>query len=146
MAKVEAVLRIRDILVRIRIRGLEHCTNGSGYDSGSCYFRQWPSRQQQKFFFFLKWGTINRGGETATNFFSFFLSFLNFTFWRYIYIVFKIKSHKKVTKQYGMNQGFSRYFDWWSGCGSGSVSLTNGSGSGRPKTYGFYGSGSTTLG
>jgi hypothetical protein len=41
------VLRIRDILVRIRI-----WTNGSGSDtksgSGSCFFRQWPSRWQLK--------------------------------------------------------------------------------------------------
>ena len=35
-----AVLRIRDILVRIRIRGSVHLTNGSG--SGSWCFRQRP--------------------------------------------------------------------------------------------------------
>jgi hypothetical protein len=36
------VLRIRDILVRIRIRGFVPLTNGSGAGSGSgsCYFRQ----------------------------------------------------------------------------------------------------------
>ncbi len=36
--KVSTVLRIRDILVRIRIRGSVPLTNGSG--SGSWYFRQ----------------------------------------------------------------------------------------------------------
>ncbi len=45
------VFRIRDILVRIRIRILESVplTNGTG--SGSCSFRQWPSRRQKKIFF-----------------------------------------------------------------------------------------------
>ena len=62
-----AVFRIHDILVwiRIRIRGSMPLTNGSG----SCYFRHWPSRCQQK-----------------TNFFTQF--FLLVTFWRYIYIIF----------------------------------------------------------
>ncbi len=52
------VLRIRDILVRIRIRGSVPLTNGSG--SGSCCFRQWPSRWRWKLknilfaFYFLK--------------------------------------------------------------------------------------------
>ncbi len=47
-----AVLRIRDILVQIRTRGSLPLTNGSkfgsgtGTGSGSCYFRQWPSRRQ----------------------------------------------------------------------------------------------------
>jgi hypothetical protein len=44
----------------------------------------------------------------------------------------KLKSPKEVTKQYRRNQGFSYFF-----CllieGSGSILLTNGSGSGRPK-------------
>ncbi len=42
----EPVLRIHDILgwIRIRIRGSMPLTNGSG----SCYFRHWPSRCQQK--------------------------------------------------------------------------------------------------
>ncbi len=44
----QAVFRIHDILVwiRIRILGSMPLTNGSG--SGSCYFRHWPSRCQQK--------------------------------------------------------------------------------------------------
>ncbi len=46
-----ASLRIREILVRIRIRGSIPLTNGSGF--GSCYFRQWPSRRPQKNFFLL---------------------------------------------------------------------------------------------
>jgi hypothetical protein len=35
-----ALRRIRDILVRIRIRGSVPLTNGYGSGSGSCYFRQ----------------------------------------------------------------------------------------------------------
>ncbi len=38
------VLRIHDIFVWIRIRGSMRLTNGSG----SCYFRHWPARCQQK--------------------------------------------------------------------------------------------------
>jgi hypothetical protein len=45
----QPVLRIHEILVRIRIRGSIPLTNGSV--SGSCYFRQWPSRRQQKIIF-----------------------------------------------------------------------------------------------
>ncbi len=47
-SRQRAVLRIGT--VRIRIRGSTTLTNGSGCGSGSCYFRQWPSRCQQKFF------------------------------------------------------------------------------------------------
>ncbi len=47
-----AVFRIHDILVwiRIRIRGSMPLTDGSGFrfGSGSCYFRHWLSRRQQK--------------------------------------------------------------------------------------------------
>jgi hypothetical protein len=39
-----AWFRIHDILVWIRIRGYMPLANGSG----SCYFRHWPSRRQQK--------------------------------------------------------------------------------------------------
>ncbi len=71
---IPAVLRIHDILgwIRIRIRGPMHLTNGSGsgFGSGSCYFRQWPSRCQQK-----------------TNFLT--QVFLPITFWSYIYIIFQ---------------------------------------------------------
>ncbi len=62
-------------LVWIRIRGSMPLTNGSG----SCYFRHWPSRCQQK-----------------TNFLTQF--FLLITFGRYIYIIFKDKKSKRVTK------------------------------------------------
>jgi hypothetical protein len=44
---LNAVLRIHDILVWIRIRGSMPLTNGSG----SCYFHHWPSRRQQKIIF-----------------------------------------------------------------------------------------------
>ncbi len=43
-----AVLRIHDSVVWIRIRGSMPLTNGSGFGSGSCYFRHWLSRRQQK--------------------------------------------------------------------------------------------------
>ncbi len=48
-----AVLQIRDILVRIRIRGSVPLTNGSrsSSGSGSCSFRHWLSRRQQKYYF-----------------------------------------------------------------------------------------------
>ncbi len=87
-------------------------TNGSGSGSGSCCFRQWTSRRQQK-------------------------SFSAYYFWRYIYrrSFFKEKKVIKVTKQY-RNQGFSYNF-----CltieGSGSKPLSNGSGSRRPKNTRF---------
>ncbi len=44
------MFRIHDSLVwiQIRIRGSMPLTNGSGFGSGSCYFRHWPSRRQQK--------------------------------------------------------------------------------------------------
>jgi hypothetical protein len=80
-------------------------TNGSG----SCSFRQWPSRRQQK-----------------TNFFTayYFLKVKSHHF-------SKIKSHNKKSQK-SRNQSFSYYF-----ClmieGSGSGPLTNGSGSRRPE-------------
>ncbi len=65
-----SVLGIHDILrwIRIRIRGSMPLTNGSGFGFGSCYFRHWPSRCQQK-----------------TNFLTQF--FLLITFLSYIYII-----------------------------------------------------------
>jgi hypothetical protein len=85
---------------------------GSGCGSGPCYFRQWPSRRQQKIIVCLL-----------------FMLFLLITFWRYIYINFsKIKSHKK--SQNSRNQCFSYYFCLII---EGSGFLTNGSGSGSPK-------------
>ncbi len=45
---LEAVLRIHDILMWIRIRRSMPLTNGSGSGFGSCYFRHLPSRRQQK--------------------------------------------------------------------------------------------------
>ncbi len=47
----EPVLWIRDILVPVQI-GSASLTNGFGSCSGSCYFRPWPSRRQQKLFVF----------------------------------------------------------------------------------------------
>jgi hypothetical protein len=70
--KYQPVLRIRDILVRIRIRRFVPLTNGSGL--GSCYFRQWPSRWRWSFFacYFLK---------------------------LHLHHFLKIKSRKEITKQ-----------------------------------------------
>ncbi len=48
-ASIIPVLRIRDILIQIRIRGSIPLTNRSWF--GSCYFRQWPSRWQLKIIF-----------------------------------------------------------------------------------------------
>ncbi len=49
-AFVYSLFRIHDILVwiRIRIHRSMPLTNGSGCGSGTCYFRHWPSRGQQK--------------------------------------------------------------------------------------------------
>ncbi len=62
--RVGTMLRIRDILVRIWIRGFVSPTNGSG--SWSWFFPQWSSSRRQ-----LK-----------------FILFLLFTFWSYIFINF----------------------------------------------------------
>ncbi len=43
-----SVLWIRDILVPIWIRGYMRLIISLGSGSGSCYFRPWPSRRQQK--------------------------------------------------------------------------------------------------
>ncbi len=105
-----SVLRIHGNFVRIRIRGSMPLTNGSGFRS--CFFRQWPTRRQQK-----------------TNLKKLFFCLLLFegTFTSF----FKVKKVKKKS-QNSRNQGFSYYC-----ClmveGSGSVPLTNGSGSRRPK-------------
>ncbi len=71
------VFRIRDILVRIWILGSVPLTNGSGCGSGSgygsCSFRQWPWRCQQKIFKCLLKVNLHHSSN--------------------------IKSHKEVTKQ-----------------------------------------------
>jgi hypothetical protein len=111
------VLQIHVILGWIRIHGSMPLTNGSG----SCYFRHWPSRCQQK-----------------TNFLTHF--FLLSTFWRYLHLhhFSKIKSQKE--SQNSRSQGFSYYFCMMiegsgAGAGAGSIPLTSGSRSvsGRPK-------------
>jgi hypothetical protein len=89
------------ILVRIRVRASDQ--------SGSYYFRSWPSRRQIK--------TI----------FSLSVSALYF-FWRYIYSIFL-----RQKPQNSRDQGFSYYFSLMielsgSGAGSGSVPLAYGSG------------------
>ncbi len=47
-----SVLWISFILVRIRIRGSVPHIYGSGFESGSCLFRQWLTRCQQNISFF----------------------------------------------------------------------------------------------
>ncbi len=94
-------------------------TNGSGFGSGSgsCYFRHWPSRCQQK-----------------TNFLTQFFLLITVLFEGTFTSFFKDKSQKE--SQNSRNQGFSYYFCMLiegSGAGSGSIPLTSGSGSGRPK-------------
>ena len=105
---IKSVLRIHDILVWIRIHG-------------SCYFLHWPSRGQQKTIF-------------KTRFFYFLLFEGTFSSF------FKEKSHKEVTTM--VESRFSYYFclvikGSWSGAGSRSIPLTNGSGSRRPKNIGY---------
>jgi hypothetical protein len=85
-------------------------------ESGSCYFRHWPSQDGNKNLSFKK-------------------AFLLITFWRYIYIIFKDKKSKRSQNR---NQGFPYFFCLvieGSRSGSGSIPLTDGSGSGsrRPK-------------
>ncbi len=95
------MLRIHDIFGWIRIRGYMRLTNGSGFGSGSCYFRHWPSKCQQKTNF-------------LTQFFSAFY-FLKV----HLHHFSNIKSQKE--SQYSRNQGFSYYFCMMiEGSGSGS--------------------------
>ncbi len=103
----------------IRIRGSMPLTNrsGSGFGSGSFYFYHWPSRSQQKTYFFKSFSAyyVCYGG-TFTSF-------------------FKDKKIKK-NSQNSRNQGFSSYFCLMiEGSRPGSIPLTHGSGSGsrRPK-------------
>jgi hypothetical protein len=100
------VLQIRDILVRIRVRGSVPLTNGSR--SESCYFVS--DLQDAKKILFA------------------FLSFFPYSFLKvHLHHFPKIKSHKK--SQNSRNQGiFCLMTD-----GSGSVPLTNGSGSWKPQ-------------
>jgi hypothetical protein len=70
---LDQMWRIREILVRIRIRGSIPPTNGSG----SCYFRQWPSRHQQK--------------KKISSFFAYYFMKVHSHHFS------KIKSHKEVT-------------------------------------------------
>ncbi len=123
---------IRDILVRIRIRGSVTLT----YGSGSCFFRQWLTRCQQKIFF-------------CSNFFL----LITATCWRSS----KIKSQEEVKKQFfGIwNQShkiveimvFLTFLlvDGRYGSRSGSVQIMTDPDSGGPNIYGSSGSGSTTL-
>jgi hypothetical protein len=101
------VLWIREILVRSESEPL---TYGSGSGSGSWYFRPWPSKRRQKLFFP-----------------SFSLYLVEGTFTSFF-------SDKKVMKK-SKTVGIKVFFSYF--ClmieGSGSVPLTYGSGSRRPK-------------
>ncbi len=100
--------QIRDILIRIWLwNGI---LGSVPLTSGSCYFRQWPSRCQHKF--------------------SFSLSCYAYSSLKvHLHHSSKIKIHKEVTKQYK-----TRFFFIF--CllmvGSGSVQINYGSGSRRP--------------
>ena len=97
-------------------------TNGSG----SCFFRHWPSRCQQKQFFF-----------------KHLFCLLLFEGTVHLHNIPKIRSQKE--SQNSRNQGFSYYFCMMiEGSGSGSIPLTSGSDPdpGGPKTRGSGGSGS----
>jgi hypothetical protein len=76
------------IRIWIWIRGSMPLTN----ESGSCYFRHWPSRCQQKNNFFIKF-------------------FLLITFLRYIYVIFQRWKVKKSHKIVGI-KGFLTIFAW----------------------------------
>ncbi len=115
------VLQIYDILVWIRIRiwirASMTLNNGSGsrFGSGSCYFRHWSSRCQQK--------TNLEKSFSAHYFLKVHLHHFS-----------KIKKKSKKKSQSGRNQGFSYYFCLViEGSVSGSIHLTNGSGSRRHK-------------
>ncbi len=96
-----AVFRIHDILVWVRIRGSMPLTNGFGFESGSGYFRHWPSRRQQQ-----------------TNIY-FCLLLSEGTFTSFIKDKKSKRGHKTVEIKI-----FLTIFAW-----SGSIPLTNGSGS-----------------
>ncbi len=100
ISKIPVFLIFAWLLVRIRTRGSVPLTNRSG----SCYFRPWPLRCQQKTILFL----------------SFSASYL-----------LKVHLHYFYKLQNKMNQGFSYYFCLTiegsrSGARAGSVPLTNG--------------------
>ncbi len=62
-------VQICDIVLGFRIRGSSPLANGSGSDSGSCHFRHWPSRSQQKSIFYkFFWLLLFEG--TFTSFFK----------------------------------------------------------------------------
>ncbi len=100
------MLRIYEILVKIRICGPIPLTNGSG----SCCFPQWSSRRQQKVIFayyFLK---------------------------VHLHYFLKIRIIKRSRKTVGINMFFLLSFLLeGSGARYRSISLTDGSGSGRSK-------------
>ncbi len=111
-----AVFRILDILVWIRIRGSMPLTNGSGFGSGSCYFRHWPSRRQQKSYLKKSFSAYYCTFEGA------FTSF------------FKDKKSKRSQKTVGIKD-FLTIFAWGQ----------KDPDSGGPKTCWSVGSGSGTL-
>ncbi len=114
---VTSVVASHDNLDRIRIRGSMPLTNGSGF--GSCYFRHWPSRRQQK-----------------TKFFC--LLFFEVTFTSFF---------KDKKSQNSRNQGFFYIFAWRLKDPDPYLWLMDPDPDlGGPKTYGSgFGSGSATL-
>ncbi len=113
------MFRIHGILVWIRIRGSMPLTNGSGFGSGSwiriLLFSSLNFKMLAKNLIFLQ------------KFFCLLLFEGTFTLF-----YLNIKSQK--VSQNRRIQDFSYYFCMIEGSGSGSIPLTSGSGSGRPKT------------
>ncbi len=114
---MRTVLRIHDSLVwiRIQIHGSMPLTNGSGSGFGSSYFRHWPSQDaNKKNFFFFKFFCLLLFEGTLTSF-------------------FKDKKSKRSHKAVGIK--FIFYYFCLLVEGSGSIRLSNESGSGsrRPK-------------
>jgi hypothetical protein len=98
--------------IRIWIRGSMPLTNGSGCGSGSSYFRHSPSFTNKKLIFVKV--------------------LLLITFWRYMFIIFKDKKSKRSHKPVGIKVSY--FFGLViEGSRSGSIPLTDGSGSRRPK-------------
>jgi hypothetical protein len=104
--------------IRIRIRGSMPLTNGSGSGSGS-----WIR--------ILLYSSLTFKMPTKNNFcLNIFSAYYHLKV--HLHNFLKIKSQKE--SQNSMNQGFSYYFCMMTeGFGSGSIPLTNGSGSGRLK-------------
>ncbi len=109
-----------------------HCSGSIKvwYGSGSSDPYLWLMDPDLALFFFF-FSNLQDGNQIS------FLRVLLIAFWRYIiHHLSQVKSHKEIINS--RNQGFSYYFCSMIGgseSGSGTVPLTNESGSGRPKNF-----------